>query len=474
MHSRRSFLGRIAAGAGVLGVGATAGCLGSVPGVGDGGGTGAGNAPGYAGRLYDPSEVADLPARLFASYDLGTLYDRRDLYPDSLAQQIEAADATTDAVTVSELDRLTGFGVVANDAQAAQSGQTPGVGSVVASGTFDAEAMIEQLRAQSAEPDAIESVGSVDGHDLYTTSDATSQGSSALAVSDESVFAGGAAGVDATGEDAVRTMLSADAGYYQASDAGARLIDALGEPTTVVGAEFDPGEFAPEEFEGQPGGESLAAVVTGLTAAGTAMTFGQDTVEREVVGVYEDGETPTADDAQSLLDIAAAGAAAQSPRGIDGAAIQELIQDMEPSVDGRTLTVSVNRDTEGLFQSDSPRTPVSPEAAVLVAPGLAVLGTFVLGFGQQRQVTPQARFDFEYDADAGAVQVQHTGGDTFNRDNTAGLQVTVDGQPRTAFPLPVSAGDAVTVDADSGATVAVVWTAPGGNTRQTLADFRVT
>ncbi len=480
MHSRRSFLERIAATAGVLGVGATAGCLGSVPGLGGGGG--AGNAPNYAGRLYDPDEVADLPTRLFASYDLATLYERRDLYPESISQQLEQADSASDAVTVSELDRLTGFGIAGENPQGVQTGQGRGAGSVMMSGSFESSGLVEQLRAQSGQSTSLESAGSANGHDLYTAQGATGQGSSALAVSEESVFVGGAAGLDATGEDAVRAMLSSsDAGYYAGSDAGKRLIDALGDPTTVVGGEFDPGEFAPEDFEGQPGGESLQAVVTGLTAAGTAMTLGQDTVEREVVGVYEQGEAPTEDDAQTLLDLAAAAAAQQSPVGTDGSALQGLVQDMEPSVDGRTLTVSVSRDTEGLFQSDSPGTPVAPEAAVLVAPGLAVAGTFLLGFGGgvgggaggPAGRTPQIQFDFSYDAGAGQVEILHAGGDVLNQENTTQAQVTVNGQPRARFQLPVSAGDTVTVEADSGATVAVVWVAPDGTTRQTLALFEV-
>ncbi len=486
MQSRRSFLERVAASAGVLGVGATAGCLGSVPGLGgdggDGGdGGGSGNAPGYASPLYDPSEVADLPTRLFASYDLATLYERRSLYPDSLTQQLEQADMVTDAVSVPDLDRMTGFGVVGDDPQAIQTGQSQGAGSVMVSGSFDSDAVVEQLRAQSEGSASLESAGSANGHDLYTVQDATDQGSSSLAVSDESVFVGGATSVDATGEDAVRAMLSSsDAGYYASSDSAQRLIDALGTPTTVVGAEFDPGEFASEDFEGEPGGESLQAVVTGLTAAGTAMTLGQDTVEREVVGVYEESEAPTEDDAQTLLDLAAAAAADQAPVGGDGASIQQLIQDMEPSVDGRTLTVSVSRDTEGLFQSDTPGTPVAPEAALLVAPGVAVLGAFVLGFGGggvgggtggPAGRAPQVQFDFSYDASGGEVTVTHAGGDTVTQQNTGQLQVTVDGQPQAVWSLPATAGDSVSVQAGDDATVAVVWVAPDGATRQTLGVF---
>jgi hypothetical protein len=463
MHSRRSFLGRVAAGAGLIGVSATAGCLGSVPGLGGG----AGNAPDYASRLYDPSEVADLSGRLFASYDLATLYERRGLYPDSLSRQLEQADTTTEAVTVSELDRLTGFGVVPDDPQAAQSGRTRGAGSVMLSGSFDADAVVEQLRAQSGDGESLQSAGSANGHDLYTVENATDQGSSALAVSDETVFVGGAADLDTTGEDAVRAMLSSsDAGYYSSSDTGQRLIDALGSPTTVVGAEFTSGEFAPEDSQGQPGGESLRAVVEGLTAVGTAMTFGQDTVERQTVSVYEEGETPTADDAQSLLDVAAAGAAARAPAGTDGESIQQLIQDMEPSVDGRTLTVSVSRNTEALFRSDSSETPVSSEAAVLVAPGVAVLGTFLLEFGgggNRQQRVPRAQFQYDYDASAGEVAVTHAGGDTFDQQNTRRLDVVVDGEPRGAFRLPASAGDSTAVPAESGSTVRVVWSAPDGD-----------
>jgi len=46
----------------------------------------------------------------------------------------------------------------------------------------------------------------------------------------------------------------------------------------------------------------------------------------------------------------------------------------------------------------------------------AVIGTFVLGLGDQVESAPQASFDFNYDNDD-TVTVRHRGGDNINPDN---------------------------------------------------------
>ncbi len=87
--------------------------------------------------------------------------------------------------------------------------------------------------------------------------------------------------------------------------------------------------------------------------------------------------------------------------------------------------------------------------------------------------TPQASFDFEY-AD-GQVTVTHTGGDSYTGENTGELYVTVDGERRTAWSLPASAGDSVTVSTDPSTRLemSVIWTAPGGGEDWIVADFEL-
>jgi hypothetical protein len=94
------------------------------------------------------------------------------------------------------------------------------------------------------------------------------------------------------------------------------------------------------------------------------------------------------------------------------------------------------------------------------------------GGGEEASRTPQASFAFEYDEPAREVTITHEGGDTFNDENAAALRVVgADGQQ--SFDLPVTAGDSVTVSVDPGATVRVVWEAPGGDRTATVASFDV-
>jgi hypothetical protein len=462
---------------GALGLGASAGCVGTLPGVGDGG-DGGSDAPSYATPLYDPGQVVSAPTRAFVSHDLATLYERRELYPDPITEQIERADESTDAVSIADLERVTGFGHWQETTGGlTTTGAITGAGAVLLEGSFTPDTLLERLRSSRSFAATLESAGTVDGHDLYTVDTVGGAGSAAMALSESSVYAGGTAEVEATGEDATRAMLDGDAGYYEGSDTARRLMDAMGEATTVFGAEFEADQYAPDSFDGTPGGEDLAAVVRGLRGAGSAMTLGEETVSREVVGVYAEGETPTRENVDSLLALARQGIAAQAGPNADVETLQSLIDDTEVSVEDRTVTMELSRETSGLFGGDGPvvgGVPGGPEAAVLVAPELAVVGTYVLGFGQSQSQSqapvPSAVFDFEYD-DTGETTVTHAGGDTFTAQNTRSLVVRTGGESLTSFPLPVRAGDSVTVTVDGGQTLRLVWTSPDGSRTATVGSF---
>jgi flagellin-like protein len=129
---------------------------------------------------------------------------------------------------------------------------------------------------------------------------------------------------------------------------------------------------------------------------------------------------------------------------------------------------------------------VSPVIGVILMVAItvilaAVIGTFVLGLGQQvQQTTPQASFTFDYASSGhGNVTVTHEGGATFKSENTANLYVQFNGtntDNRTSWGLPVSAGDSFKIgdtasgidtsgnDMTSGDTVRVVWEGSGDQT----------
>jgi len=145
------------------------------------------------------------------------------------------------------------------------------------------------------------------------------------------------------------------------------------------------------------------------------------------------------------------------------------------------------------------REAVSPVIGVILMVAItvilaAVIGTFVLGLGDQVQDTaPQASFNFEFDQGAGdfsdtndSLTVTHDGGDTLDR---AQVSVTVGGTEGSSltggtyndFPAAsVSAGSSASYDeAGSGSQIAsgtdvrVVWSSASSETSATLGQTTV-
>jgi flagellin-like protein len=125
---------------------------------------------------------------------------------------------------------------------------------------------------------------------------------------------------------------------------------------------------------------------------------------------------------------------------------------------------------------------VSPVIGVILMVAItvilaAVIGTFVLGIGQNQQTTPQASFDFEYDSTSSTLTVTHAGGATFTDENTNSLTILNDGSEEDVGPGEstnlVQAGNTVEIGATGGTTVRIRWTAPGGDKTSILASFDV-
>lgn len=102
--------------------------------------------------------------------------------------------------------------------------------------------------------------------------------------------------------------------------------------------------------------------------------------------------------------------------------------------------------------------------------GAAVVGTFVLGVGNQASSdVPQV--SFTTDSANGQVTITHAGGDPIDPTR---LLVRVDGSESTWATLagtadPVEAGDEISVEADSGTEVVVVYDGPEG--QRTLVQY---
>jgi flagellin-like protein len=118
---------------------------------------------------------------------------------------------------------------------------------------------------------------------------------------------------------------------------------------------------------------------------------------------------------------------------------------------------------------------VSPVIGVILMVAItvilaAVIGTFVLGLGDQvSESAPQASFSFDFN-DSNGVNITHEGGETLEAGN---INVSGDDGGVTtvsAFPDPISAGDTGEFgDVGSGETIRVVWTNPAGGSTNTIA-----
>ena len=143
-----------------------------------------------------------------------------------------------------------------------------------------------------------------------------------------------------------------------------------------------------------------------------------------------------------------------------------------------------------LFTDDESERAVSPVIGVILMVAItvilaAVIGTFVLGLGDQVQETsPNAQWDTEHNTTSTTVNITHTSGDsvTASRLSATGNSVSDAGDlsndglagVATAFPnAEVTAGDtaAVNVGGSPSGSVRLVWTAEGGGSSSTLTTY---
>jgi flagellin-like protein len=118
----------------------------------------------------------------------------------------------------------------------------------------------------------------------------------------------------------------------------------------------------------------------------------------------------------------------------------------------------------------------------------AVAGTYIVTFGEQtQQTTPQASFEFDYEADpspggplydggtGGELTIRHDGGDTLPADRIA-IRDDDGNELSAPFASDVTAGTVITIHMDRDDTVRVVYTATRNtdSTSAVLASYEET
>jgi len=127
---------------------------------------------------------------------------------------------------------------------------------------------------------------------------------------------------------------------------------------------------------------------------------------------------------------------------------------------------------------------VSPVIGVILMVAItvilaAVIGTFVLGLGDQvSESAPQASFSFDFNSSSG-VNVTHEGGETLESsnigvsgdDDTSGTAAAPENlNAVNNFSGTISAGDTAQYGGvDNGETIRVIWTNPAGGSTNTIA-----
>ena len=138
---------------------------------------------------------------------------------------------------------------------------------------------------------------------------------------------------------------------------------------------------------------------------------------------------------------------------------------------------------KNLYSDDN---AVSPVIGVILMVAItvilaAVIGTFVLGLGQNIQTsapTASITFDQSGAGNTADVTISHDGGDPLAKssiDITNGENNDVTNWAEVSNPdEEITGGESITIDdVGTGTTIKVVWTAEGGKTSSVLAEYTV-
>jgi len=140
-----------------------------------------------------------------------------------------------------------------------------------------------------------------------------------------------------------------------------------------------------------------------------------------------------------------------------------------------------------LLTADESERAVSPVIGVILMVAItvilaAVIGTFVLGLGDQvQQTSPNAQWDWEGTASSG-VDITHTSGDSVTAanvevsDSTTGGPYCGDGSQWGSGVSEITAGTTCNIGSGNLAEddeLRLIWTAEGGGSSSTLTSYTV-
>jgi len=126
-----------------------------------------------------------------------------------------------------------------------------------------------------------------------------------------------------------------------------------------------------------------------------------------------------------------------------------------------------------LFTEDRAVSPVIAVVLMIAVTVIlaAVVAAFALGLGGGTDATPQASFDFDYDATSGNVTATMESGDVIEAPDEVWLNDTAGTTQQIASP--VNTGTSATITSASGETARVIWKSGSSDKSSTLAKYEV-
>lgn len=342
--NRRSVL-KASGVAALLGTTGLAGCSGL---LGGGGG-------GAANWQYDPGELEETENKFFGEANLAELYEVRQELPDDVSGGFE--DTEDSPIPPEDLEFATGVGGVAISVS---GGSSDGFGSFAVTGSFSESDITDEVE----QSEDAQSAGEYEDYSLWenagesvSAGGMTGDSSAVVGVTDGSMVVG-AAGSDegstsVTGEQAAKTMIDAGNGETEllvdSNEFVQTLSDNLGSGTMQFGGTVDPALI--EAFAGMGGGGSQ--FTSGFRAGGVDMAVNGETTTITGVGVYEDAESAEETGIVTIID----GFSEELTN-------QEGFNDVEAEYSDSAVVMTIEGDTEMLFEQGAGQAPVNPGGGV--------------------------------------------------------------------------------------------------------------
>lgn len=331
--SRREFLGRVPVAALAAGLGGLAGCTAT----GRDGDTG--NLPEYAGWLYDPTPILEVDNRLYATFDVASLYEHRDLLPEGLFSVLETVDDTLTSVDVPALGNVTAIAYTMFDHGAWSTNPESGV-TLVAEGSFDADA----IQAELGDLADVRDRGTHAGYALHSTAfewDLGSLGeheaSLTVGTAESGLVLGATFDVEERTAETVTRAIDARRGEAatvgEAFDDAAVLLEELGDATVAVGLDVRR-EYLDNYVDADEYPE-LNETLKDVVGLGADLSFEGGDLQGDLVFVFVD--------ADAAEDADVTGAVADA----DGTTPEEV----SATTDGRVARITARIDPEELWNA---------------------------------------------------------------------------------------------------------------------------